>query len=55
MVAEPSVAMVVLAVDVGRDHPADGDELGARHHDRKPTPVYEGREDVSEENPGLDG
>jgi hypothetical protein len=41
MVAEPALAVMVLAMHVGGDHPAHGHELGARHDGRKEAAAHE--------------
>ena len=53
MRAERPGVMVVLAVDVGGDQAADGDEAGTRHHGRKPAARHERAQDVVEQDARL--
>ena len=50
---EGPVAVVVLAVHVGRNQAADGHELRPRNHRRKPSPRHEGPQHVVEPDTGL--
>ena len=50
MRAETAVAVMVLAVHVGRDHAADGHELRPRHDRREITARHERGEDVGEQH-----
>ena len=53
MRAEGAGAVVILAVYVGGDHAADGDEFRSRDHRREPAPRRERFEDVREQHAGL--
>ena len=53
--AEGTVALVILAVHVGGDHAADGDEPGAGHDRGEPATGSEHLEDVGEQDAGLAG
>ena len=45
--------MVVLAVDVGGDQAADGDESRTRHHGREPAARHETPQDIVEQDARL--
>ena len=53
MCTEGPVAVMVLAMHVRRDHAADGDEPGPRHHWREPAARHKGLQEVREQYAGL--
>ena len=53
MHAEAAGAVMVLAVDVRRDHAPQGHELRSRNHRRKKAASKEGRDDIREQDAGL--
>jgi hypothetical protein len=55
MAPERTVVMMVLAVNIGGDHPSDRDEFGAWHHRGEPAPRHEKLENVSQQHTCLAG
>ena len=55
MMAEAAGAMMILAVDVGGDHAADGDEFGAGNDGREKAARQKGGDDIAEQDARLDG
>ncbi len=55
MAAEGARNVVILAVHVGRDHAADGDEFGPRRHRGKETAGHKDLEDIGQQDARFAG
>src|SRR4051795_1316085 len=54
MKAEAATAVMVLAVNVRRDHASNGDELGSGDDRREKAAMYENGQNIREEHAGFD-